>query len=74
MSTASTRRSFSPTAPARRRNSSVNRATFSAALKAKGKTAELLVAEGYNHFELFETMANPYGFAGRARLRQMGLA
>jgi arylformamidase len=47
---------------------------FFAALKAKGKTAELLVAEGYNHFELFETMANPYGFAGRARLRQMGLA
>ncbi len=47
---------------------------FFAALKAKGKTAELLVAEGYNHFELFETMANPYGFVGRARLRQMGLA
>jgi arylformamidase len=46
---------------------------FFAALKAKGKTAELLVAEGYNHFELFETMANPYGFVGRARLRQMGL-
>ncbi len=33
---------------------------FFAALKAKGKAAELLVAEGYNHFELFETMANPY--------------
>jgi arylformamidase len=46
---------------------------FFAALKAKGKTAELLVAEGYNHFELFETMANPYGFVGRARHRQMGL-
>ena len=47
---------------------------FFAALKAKGKAAELLVAEGYNHFELFETMANPYGLIGRARLRQMGLA
>ena len=47
---------------------------FFAALKAKGKTAELIVAEGYNHFELFETMANPYGLIGRARLRQMGLA
>ncbi len=47
---------------------------FFAALEAKGKTAELLVAEGYNHFELFETMANPYGAVGRARLRQMGLA
>ena len=47
---------------------------FFAALKAKGKSAELIVAEGYNHFELFETMANPYGIIGRARLRQMGLA
>jgi len=47
---------------------------FFAALKAKGKKAELIVAEGYNHFELFETMANPYGIVGRARLQQMGLA
>lgn len=47
---------------------------FFAALQAKQKTAELIVAEGYNHFELFETMANPYGIVGRARLRQMGLA
>jgi arylformamidase len=47
---------------------------FFAALKAQGKSAELIVAEGYNHFELFETMANPYGAVGRARLRQMGLA
>ena len=47
---------------------------FFAALKAKRKSAELIVAEGYNHFELFETMANPYGIVGRARLRQMGLA
>jgi arylformamidase len=47
---------------------------FFSALKAQGKNAELIVAEGYNHFELFETMANPFGIAGRARLRQMGLA
>jgi arylformamidase len=47
---------------------------FFTALKAKGKPAELIVGEGYNHFELFETMANPYGLVGRARLRQMGLA
>jgi arylformamidase len=47
---------------------------FFAALKANGKSAELMVAKGYNHFELFETMANPYGAVGRARLRQMGLA
>jgi len=45
---------------------------FFAALKAAGKPAELIVGDGYNHFELFETMANPYGIVGRARLRQMG--
>jgi arylformamidase len=47
---------------------------FFAALQAQGKNAELVVADGYNHFELFETMANPYGIVGRARLQQMGLA
>jgi arylformamidase len=47
---------------------------FCAAIKAAGKPAELIVGEGYNHFELFETLANPYGFAGRARLKQMALA
>ena len=46
---------------------------FFAGLKADRKDAELIVAEGYNHFELFETMANPYGIVGRTRLRQMGL-
>jgi arylformamidase len=46
---------------------------FFSALKAEGKNAELIVAEGYNHFELFETMANPFGIAGRERLRQMRL-
>ncbi len=47
---------------------------FCAALQAAGKPAELIVAEGYNHFELFETMGSPYGVVGRARLRQMGLS
>ena len=47
---------------------------FFAALKVGGKNAELIVAEGYNHFELFETMGNPYGIVGRARLQQMTLA
>jgi len=47
---------------------------FFAAVTAAGKPAELIVGEGYNHFELFETLANPYGLLGRARLRQMGLA
>ena len=46
---------------------------FLAAVTGAGKPAELLVGEGYNHFDLFETLANPYGLLGRARLRQMRL-
>jgi arylformamidase len=44
---------------------------FFAAVQAAGKPAELIVGEAYNHFELLETLANPYGLAGRALLRQM---
>jgi arylformamidase len=47
---------------------------FAAAVKAAGKQAELIVGPGYNHFELLETLANPYGLAGRAMLEQMKLA
>jgi arylformamidase len=47
---------------------------FHAAVKAAGKPAELLVGEGYNHFEMLETLANPYGLLGRAALEQMGLS
>ena len=47
---------------------------FAAALKAAGKPVELLVGEGYNHFEICETLANPYGLLGRAALAQMKLA
>jgi arylformamidase len=47
---------------------------FAAALRSAGKPVELLVAEGYNHFEIVETLANPYGVLGRAVLEQMGLA
>jgi arylformamidase len=47
---------------------------FAAAVKAAGKPVELLVGEGYNHFEMLETLANPYGLLGRAVLAQMGLA
>ena len=54
-------------------SSSGRRATSCAAVTAAGKPAELIVGEGYNHFDLFETLANPYGILGRARLRQMGL-
>jgi len=47
---------------------------FAAAVKAAGKPVELLVGEGYNHFEMPETLANPYGLLGRAALEQMKLA
>jgi len=30
--------------------------------------------EGYNHFEIPETLANPYGLLGRAVLAQMNLS
>jgi arylformamidase len=46
---------------------------FAAALKAAGKPVELIEGPAYNHFELLETLANPYGLAGRAMLRQMQL-
>jgi len=47
---------------------------FFATLQKAEKPAELIVGEHYNHFEMFETLASPYGLVGRARLRQMGLA
>ena len=47
---------------------------FVAAVKAAGKSAELLVGEGYNHFEMLETLANPYGLLGRAAFAQMRLS
>jgi arylformamidase len=47
---------------------------FAAAVTAAGKPAELIVGTGYNHFELLETLANPYGLTGRAMLAQMQLA
>jgi arylformamidase len=46
---------------------------FFAAVRAAGKPATLLVGEGYNHFEMLETLANPYGLLGRAALAQMKL-
>ena len=46
---------------------------FAAAVKAAGKPVELLAGEGYNHFEMLETLANPYGLLGHAVMAQMGL-
>lgn len=47
---------------------------FAAAVKAAGKPVELIVGEGFNHFEMQETLANPYGIGGRAALKLMNLA
>jgi arylformamidase len=46
---------------------------FAAAVKDAGKPVQLIVGDGYNHFELPETFGNPYGLMGRAALEQMGL-
>jgi len=47
---------------------------FAAAVKAAGKPVQLVVGEGYNHFEIIETLADPYGLLGRVVLEQMKLA
>jgi arylformamidase len=47
---------------------------FAAAVASAGKPVRLLVGEHYNHFELPETLGNPYGLLGRAALELMGLA
>lgn len=46
---------------------------FFGVVEAAGKPVQLLVGKGYNHFELLETLANPYGLTGRALLEQMQL-
>ena len=46
---------------------------FAAAVEAAGKRVRLVVGEHYNHFELPETLGNPYGLLGRAALDLMGL-
>ena len=47
---------------------------FAAAVGKSGKQVELTVAKNYNHFEIGETLANPYGVLGRAALKLMGLS
>jgi arylformamidase len=42
-------------------------------LRTANKPVELLVGQNYNHFEMMETFANPYGLLGRATLQQIGL-
>jgi arylformamidase len=47
---------------------------FAAAVKAAGKPVELIEAPNYNHFEMCETLGNPYGPNGSAALKLMKLA
>ena len=46
---------------------------FVAAVKAVGKPAELAVGTSCNHFEMGESLGNPYGPNGRAALAMMKL-
>lgn len=46
---------------------------FAAAVKAAGKPITFIVGEGYNHFEIQETLASPYGLLGREVLKLMQL-
>src|SRR5262247_2567923 len=47
---------------------------FAAAVRAAGKPVELIDAANYNHFEILESLGNPYGPNGRAALALMKLA
>jgi arylformamidase len=47
---------------------------FAAAVKAAGKPVELIEAPSYNHFEMAESLGNPYGPNGRAALSLMKLS
>jgi arylformamidase len=47
---------------------------FAAAVKAAGKPVELVEAPNFNHFEIAESLGNPYGPNGRAALSLMKLS
>ena len=47
---------------------------FAAAVKAAGKPVELLEAADFGHFEMCESLGNPYGPNGLAALKLMKLA
>jgi arylformamidase len=47
---------------------------FAAAVRAAGKPVELLEAPDFNHFEMCESIGNPYGPNGLAALKLMKLA
>ncbi|OIQ68293.1 alpha/beta hydrolase fold protein [mine drainage metagenome] len=47
---------------------------FAAAVKAAGKPVELIEAPNFNHFEMCESLGNPYGPNGLAALKLMKFA
>lgn len=47
---------------------------FAAAVKAAGKPVELIKAADYTHFDMMESIGNPYGPNGRATLAMMKLS
>ncbi len=47
---------------------------FAAAIKAAGKPVELVEAANYNHFDMMQSVGNPYGPNGRAVLAMMKLS
>jgi hypothetical protein len=46
---------------------------FAEAAQARGMLDKLLAAEAYNHFEMLETFADPYGIVGYEFLGKMKL-
>ncbi|MBX9776961.1 MAG: alpha/beta hydrolase [Xanthobacteraceae bacterium] len=46
---------------------------FAAAVAKAGKPVQLIAAKGHNHFEMGESLSNPYGIMGRAALEMMKL-
>ena len=46
---------------------------FADAIKAAGKAVEVVVAPHFNHFEMAESLANPFGPFGRAAFDQIGV-
>ena len=46
---------------------------FAKAVQDMGKPVKFVIGQNYNHFELLETFANPYGVVGQLILEQMKL-
>jgi len=46
---------------------------FAAALRTAGKPVNLIVAKGYNHYEVGESIGHPYAVLGRAAMQMMKL-